>query len=966
MERSLTTFLALAPALSVGGTAYAQIYTGTIAGRVSDQTGAVLPGVLITLTSEVLIQPQTATTSATGSYRFAELAIGTYITTFELSGFQKLIRENIILTAGATQTINVELGIAELEETITVSSESPVVDVRQTGIPESFTRERLEDIPSARDPWVILEATPGVLVDRQNVGGNESGQQSTFTVRGDNGDMVTYNYDGVNITDEASLSSPGYFDFGAFEEIQIQTGGNEASMQTGGAQINFLIKQGTNNWSGQGYFYGTDNALQWDNVSPELEEQGAGAGAPIKYIVDYGFDVGGPILKDKAWIWGDYNIQDIHKGAVGFLVPGCDDPDDISCLNDDPTKLRNNNVKFNLQATSQNKFNFLWMRNEKTRATRGASDTRPLETTWKQGGPTNIYKLEDTHIVNDNFLLTGRFAYVSGGFFLAYQEPDLRTTQPGLDINTFSYSRSYLDYTTERPQYIFNLDSNYFLSDALGGDHEWKFGFQYKKADITSATTYGGDVFAVFDGAVAGANSTEAWLYRPGNIDYGGSFTSFHVQDVYTRERMTLKLGVRFDHQKGQNNPSLIPASLVVPNFMPAVDFPGTPPITWNNLSPRLGFTYDLTGDGRNIIRTSYSRYYNKLTLGGVVNTNNTANVSEADVPWTDLNGDTFVQANEVDTSTIFYLYNFDPDNPGSTESPIQVDPDISAPTVDEFILGAEREVMPNFAVGGTFIWKKFDNLLWDDWWPDGGVSGIDLPYIGVTSADFVQTSEMFEGQPVTYYELPFDRPAGEILTNWQDYHQTYKGIEFFGKKRFSQGWMMTVGYSWNDMREYFESDKAIFDPTNIDFRNGGQVYAPTGGSGKTRYFMNSRHVFRFDGMVQLPGEVVLAGKFQARQGFTLPATFRTANRGGGIGRAEVLFNEIGDDRLPNLYYADFRVEKRFNFSGAELSGMLDIFNLFNANTTLKRESRQNFSNANRVQDIISGRIIRFGVRVRF
>ncbi len=100
--------------------------------------------------------------------------------TFELPGFQTLIREGINLRAGATQTINGELGIAELQETVTVSGESPVVDVRQTGIPESFENERLENIPSARDPWVILEQTPGMVMDRQNVGGNESGQQSSF------------------------------------------------------------------------------------------------------------------------------------------------------------------------------------------------------------------------------------------------------------------------------------------------------------------------------------------------------------------------------------------------------------------------------------------------------------------------------------------------------------------------------------------------------------------------------------------------------------------------------------------------------------------------------------------------------------------------------------------------------------------------------------------------------------------
>ncbi len=150
--------------------------------------------------------------------------------TFEMPGFQTLIRENVILQSGATQTINAELGLAQVSETVTVSSESPVVDVRETGIPQAFDNERLENIPSARDPWVILEQTPGMLMDRQNVGGNESGQQSGFYNRGTDFAQNQWVYDGVNITDMgAAGATPFYFDFGAFEEMNITTGGQDPS-----------------------------------------------------------------------------------------------------------------------------------------------------------------------------------------------------------------------------------------------------------------------------------------------------------------------------------------------------------------------------------------------------------------------------------------------------------------------------------------------------------------------------------------------------------------------------------------------------------------------------------------------------------------------------------------------------------------------------------------------------------------
>ena len=677
-KNALTWLLVLGLVLGVGTAADAQVYTGTIVGRATDQTGAVLPGVTVTITADVLIQPETFVTSDTGSFRFAELARGTYTITFELPGFQTLIREGVILAAGATQTINAELGIAELQETVTVSGESPVVDVRQTGIPESFDNERLENIPSARDPWVILEQTPGMVMDRQNVGGNESGQQSTFISRGTSGDQNTWNYDGVNITDNAATgSTPMYFDFGAFQEMSITTGGQDPNMQTAGTGINFIIKQGTNQLKGQAQFYGNDGALQSDNITQDQRDNGAGAGAPIKHILDYGFDIGGPIIKDRAWIWGDYGVQDIHKGAVGFLKPDCSDPDDKNCLQDDPTLLRNSNIKFNLSITPQNKFNFLWAYNNKTRETRGASDTHPLETTWKQRGPVHIYKFEDTHIVNDSLLFTGRFAYVKGGFGLFYQDDSLRDVQVKYDLDTGNYKDSYLDYQTTRPNYIFNFDGNYFLTNALGGDHEFKFGYQYKKTPVDSFTTYGGDVYAVSDAGTP----VEAWLYREGAFSYTGTYHALHLQDVYTNGRATVKFGLRYDHQTGNNLESSITANMVAPDLLPAVQVPSTEPVKpWQTLSPRIGFTYDLSADGRTIIRASYARYYDLLNLGPHVSRMNAGLVAEMDYPWTDLNGDGNVQRNELDDTDLLYSRNVDPDNPGSATSPNQRDPNTTAP----------------------------------------------------------------------------------------------------------------------------------------------------------------------------------------------------------------------------------------------------------------------------------------------
>jgi hypothetical protein len=956
---ALTCLVALGLALSVGSTAYAQVYTGTIAGRVTDQTGAVLPGVTVTITSDVLIQPESAVTSETGSYRFAELAIGTYTVTFELPGFQTLIREGIILTAGSTQTINGELGIAELQETITVSGESPVVDVRQTGIPESFENERLENIPTARDPWVILEQTPGMLMDRQNVGGNESGQQSTFINRGTAFGNNTWNYDGVNITDNAANgSSPMYFDFGAFEEMSISTGGQDPSLPTAGTGINFIIKQGTNQLKGQGQFYGNHSSLQSDNITDELREQGAGAGAPIKYILDYGFDIGGPIIRDRAWLWGDYGVQDIHKGAVGFLVPGCDDPDDVNCQQDDPTNLKNANIKFNLQLAPNNKFNFLWAYNNKTRATRGAADTRPLETTWQQRGPVHIYKFEDTHIASENLLFTGRFAYVDGGFGLFRQDPSQRDVQPTYDYDTGNYTRSYWEYETVRPTYVGNFDGNWFVTNVMGGDHEFKFGYQYKRTPIDSFTTYGGDAWAVYDAGTP----VEAWLNRSGIYSYAGQYHALHFQDIITSGNMTLKIGFRYDYQSGWNKPSSIPASMVVPEFLPGIDFEGTEKVAWNTISPRLGFTYDLTGDGRTIIRASYGRFYDLLDLWENVGRFNPATGTEVDVPWTDLNNDGFIQGNEVDLETIYWFSNYNQEDPGSAVSTNVRDPDTKAPTTDEIILGFERELVPDFSFGANFIYKKFANMFFFDWFADN-TDGTTRPFPslppGTQQNAWIPVTEEFEGQTVTYYDLAegFSRD-GDLLTNRPDYDQVYRGFEITGRKRLSNRWMMNFGLTLASHKENY-GEAAIYDPTNGAIREGSNVAFSS-------VFMNSTWNFKLDGMYQLPGGFNIAGKLNGRQGYIFPLTFRSDNRSGGIGRTEVLLEPFGDSRLDNLWYVDLRLEKMFTFDRYKLSLMVDGFNMTNAAPVLERERRQNMSNANKIRDILSGRIFRFGVRFNF
>ena len=219
--------------------------------------------------------------------------------------------------------------MSTVQETVTVTGESPIVDTKETGTKQTFTNELLQSIPSARDPWVILQQTAGIAMDRENIGGNMSGQQSNYVSRGGNPTNNKWSLDGVDITDmSATGASPSYYDFDAFEEMTINTGGVDVTQQTGGVGINLVTKSGSDKFRGSSRFYVTDKKFEsQQHHRRRCATQGATSGNPIQNIKDYGFEMGGPIKKGRAWIWGSFGKQNVGVGVLDFYsrraaVPG--------------------------------------------------------------------------------------------------------------------------------------------------------------------------------------------------------------------------------------------------------------------------------------------------------------------------------------------------------------------------------------------------------------------------------------------------------------------------------------------------------------------------------------------------------------------------------------------------------------------------------------------------------------------
>jgi hypothetical protein len=328
--------------------AFAQIQGGSISGTVKDEQGGVLPGV--TITAQGLDATQTFVTEGGGEYRFLNLAPGPYKVTAALSGFTTVVREDVIVAVGRSVELPLALKIATVAETITVVGESPVIDTRATGTATNFTADELNKIPTSRDPFALMRSVPGVLVDRVNIGGNETGQQSNFASKGTRPQDAVWTMDGINITDMAATgASPTYYNYDNFEENQVSTAGQDIEQPTGGMGLNLVVKRGTNQFKGgfRGYF--DNDAMESSNVPDELAAAGVTPDEADhnKQISDYGFDLGGPIVRDRAWFYGSYSIQDVRLvRRAGELV--------------DRTQLKNPNVKLNWQATKKDMISFLY------------------------------------------------------------------------------------------------------------------------------------------------------------------------------------------------------------------------------------------------------------------------------------------------------------------------------------------------------------------------------------------------------------------------------------------------------------------------------------------------------------------------------------------------------------------------------------------------------------------------------
>ena len=368
--RRIVLFVGTALVLGAG-LASAQVQTGSITGTVTDASGAVLPGVNVTISSDRLIGgPQTQVTDTGGTYRFDRLSPGTYGVKMELQGFRAVDRPDVRINAAFVATINGKMEVGALSETITVTGESPTVDVRSNVQQTVMSQEILEGVPTGRDPWSLAKLIPGVQVSTYDVGGTQSMQQSSMSAHGSSTADVSYNIDGatVNWPGGGGGATMIYYDQGMFEEVNYMTSAIPAEQLAGGVSINMVTKDGGNVWRGTARYNFANDSLQAENWANAQTLSPTFRGNPTKKTYDFNLNGGGAIIENKMWVSGT-----IRKWVVNKLV-NATNPDGTQALDDND--LKNYSGKLITQLTTNNKISFGYFWNDKIRGHRGDSNDR--------------------------------------------------------------------------------------------------------------------------------------------------------------------------------------------------------------------------------------------------------------------------------------------------------------------------------------------------------------------------------------------------------------------------------------------------------------------------------------------------------------------------------------------------------------------------------------------------------------
>jgi hypothetical protein len=969
----------------------------SIAGTVRDTSGAVLPGVTVEVSSPALIEKtRSATTDGEGKYSIVQLRPGVYTVTFSLPGFATVKRENLELTSDFTATVNADLRVGGVEETITVAAESPIVDVQSITQRTVMTRDVLDTVPTGRNIQAVGILIPGTSLAvggggalSRDVGGSGNLQQSPLQYRGSGDTVQTIEGLRLNNLCAQGAYSGVYWNDGSFQEISYVTGADSAEMGQGGMRVNMVPKDGGNSFKGTVFGNYADGSWASDNLRDNLagdltfNKNNRLTNIPeLQKIWDFNPSIGGPIKQDRLWFnytfrhWGSSKtVTDSYfdKNPSPFVYepdttrPGIDDGHIVSNTGRVTWQVGNND-KIAWYHDEQRKYRDHW----------GISASILPEASAIQVTPTSFVDVTKwTRTQTSRLLLEAGFGIYDQEYTELYQPSVTGISDKVFDIDAIRASKVYtvVDQSNNKTSEAWNNPADHFsvLRTFMGaasyvtGSHSFRFGGAFTNGDWRLLSVYTGDVQPItYNNGVP----VQVTLRLPTDRRNGikGDLGLF-AQDRWALGRFTLNLGLRYDQFQGDTRESdVLPSRFNAgTHFDTCAD--GVNDLdagcvgkvqNWKDISPRFGVAWDVFGNGRTAVKASVARYVAGQQIA-VANANNpvTALGLTDTRRWTDRDGNGLpfdaagnLQLNELaaSTSTSF----------GQNVNTTSYDPEVLDGWFKrgynmEYTVAAQHQLADRLSINGGYYRRTFGNQTFeDDLRYD--INSYDGPFCITAPADPNLPYGGGGYQVCGIYDLKqsvFDQRLPEqSLVRFSD--------DFGGETNLYQGF--DLNFDWRLTRGAFlrgglSATARTFDNCNLiqagvdavsgTTAQGTEIY-PDGTNGCHREYPY-RPDMKLLGSYTLPFDIIFSGTYQFSRGV------QTGGAGPSIQAnwpvlAAVARQQIGREWTSagsktiqliregleygdqDLHQLDLKFAKRFQIDRYRVRFDFDLYNVLNSN----------------------------------
>jgi Carboxypeptidase regulatory-like domain/TonB-dependent Receptor Plug Domain len=995
-----------------------------IAGTVKDESGGVLPGVTVEAASPVLIEKSlSAVSDSSGRYTIVNLRPGTYKVTFSLTGFSTIVRDGIELPANSTMTLNADLKVGALEETVTVSGQTPLVDVQQAARTQVITRDMIDSLPSTRNLQSVGNFVPGIRLLTPDIGGSRAMEQTSPRAHGLRTNNLVVTVDGMSIESNETNQSQTYYNDALNAEVSVTTSAQTAENSSGGILVNSVPKDGGNIVSGSVFLGGAGavtcpvtscTTAAAPNLSPYLKSQNVQSGNGTIHIQNFNGAIGGPIQRDKFWFFlatrhvsADELVANTPAALVVYNTnTGAPAPngDFIRSLLDQ--YIRDVGLRLTYQINQKNKLGVFFQRTWKRKGKDFVFGTDPRAATQRDPRHAHLGpgQLKYTNTLTSKVLLEGGYS-MSIQQFSTFNQPyndqprflsDGVTFNPAwlagaqkqdsaLNINpacAYSFGctqwvSNSSDSRTEARRMVFASSVSY-----VTGSHNIKFGFQDSFGKNHNYSDRQADLVEVYKNGLP--NSVTVYTTPSASLTHVRYDLGIYVQDSWTIKRLTLNPGIRDENFNGIIEATTDPAG----RFVPARYFPAVPnmPNWHNDLAPRFSVAYDLFGDGRTALKGGWGVYYQQQT-GNFAQNYTTSAVSE-NRNWFDCdinaagtgcsgvslptNGDGIAQLNEIGPSR----------NPGfGTRPDRNPDPHIQREYSEEATVSVSHQLFSRMSATVGYYHRNSYNISTTD---RTNVSPADyvpftVPMPAFTSpnlaggADATLNGILDPSEVLTIYKISPAAAAvygtGLVDRNVPD-QSIYNGFDVSLQARLKGG--STVVGSWSTEKNvsvFCSNQNNPNGPTIADLYSA--TLAANGGRfcDQRKFHIPFQNEFKASGSYPFPHWGIETGVvLQSYAGtprvitYTVPAGLFP----GGQTNSEVLIlNKPGSLFYPRFNQLDLNIKKNFRAGRKTFSLQLDAFNALNGAAVFTRNNTIGNS-LGQVTAILQGRILRLGFQMRF